>query len=110
MKHLLELIIPIASSSLELVGVVIIILGAIEAIYNLIKNKFNTDNIDVKLKLAKALSLSLEFKLASEILKTVLIHTLDELLILSAVVVLRVIMTLVIHWEIQNAKEKIYSK
>ena len=44
----------------------------------------------------------LEFKLAAEILKTVLVKNLDELVILGAVFLLRVLMTVVIEWEIKQ--------
>ncbi len=104
MYHVLETIIPITVQCLELVGVFIIIIGAIKSLYKLVVSKFDINNINIKLNLAKALELALEFKLAAEILKTVLIQTLDELMILSAVVILRVIMTFVIHYEIKNAE------
>lgn len=107
MHELLGFIIPYASQAMELVGVFIIIIGALEAVVRLITSKFNLDDVRIKLKLAQALELALEFKLAAEILKTVLIHTIDELLILSAVVVLRVIMTFVIQWEIKNAEQEV---
>ncbi len=106
MKELLEIIVPIASEFLELVGVVIVIIGSLNSLFKLIKSKFDMNDVKIKLHLIKALELSLEFKLAAELLKTVLIHTVNELLILSAIVILRVIMTFVIHWEIKNYKEK----
>lgn len=104
MHEVLTLIIPYTTQILELIGVIIIMLGAAEAIYHLVIGRFNLENVAIKLKLAKALELALEFKLAAEILKTVLIQTTEELLILSAIVILRVIMTFVIHWEIKNTE------
>ncbi len=104
MHDVLRLIIPITTDILDLIGILIIIFGSIKATYGLIVSKFNMNDINIKLNLAKALELGLEFKLAAEILKTVLIHSLDELIILSAIVVLRVIMTFVIHWEIDNSE------
>ncbi len=106
MSELLRIIIPPVSEFLEMVGVAIIIIGSVRAMYDLVVNKFNLANINLKLNLARSLELALEFKLAAEILKTVLIRTLDELVILSAIVVLRVIMTFVIHWEIKNTEKE----
>ncbi len=106
MHELLRTIIPTTTGILELIGVIIIIVGAIKATYRLIIGKFNLNDINIKLNLAKALELGLEFKLAAEILKTVLIHSLDELIILSAIVILRVIMTFVIYWEIKNSESE----
>ncbi len=106
MHELLEYIIPYATQAFELIGVLIIITGSTIAIYKLIVCKFNLDNISIKLQLAKSLELGLEFKLAAEILRTVLIQTTHELLILSSIVILRVVMTFVIHWEIRTTEKK----
>ncbi len=107
MHELLTFIIPYAITALELIGVIIIIIGALKAVFRLIISKFNLDDVNIKLILAKSLELGLEFKLAAEILKTVIIQTIDELLILSAVVILRVIMTFVIYWEIKSVETEI---
>lgn len=98
-------IIPYFTGFLEAIGVLIIMMGSVESLYQLIVTKFNFDNEDLKIKFAKALALSLEFKLAAEILKTVVVRTLDEFIILSAIVVLRVVITFVLHWEIKSSGE-----
>lgn len=106
-EEFLMKVIPYISGSLEIIGVLIISLGSLEAIYRLIKSKFNFGDESLKINLAKALTLSLEFKLAAEILKTVVIRTIDEFIVLSAVVILRVVMTFVLQWEIEASnKEK----
>jgi uncharacterized membrane protein len=56
------------------------------------------------------MSLSLEFKLAAEIIKTVLIRNIDEFIILAAVAILRVILTFVLHWEITISGKEIENK
>ncbi|MDO5707958.1 MAG: DUF1622 domain-containing protein [Andreesenia angusta] len=101
----LEAIIPYITAILETIGVFIIVLSSIRAIIYFVKNKFDFTGEGVKISLAKGLALSLEFKLAAEILKTVIIRTLNEFVVLAAVVILRVILTLVIHWEIKSSKE-----
>ena len=100
----LERVIPYITGSLETVGVFIIVLASIKTFYQFVKGGFNFDDEEIKMELAKALALSLEFKLAAEILKTVIVRTLDEFIILSAVVILRVILTFVIHWEIKSSQ------
>ena len=50
--------------------------------------------------LGKALSLALEFKMGAEIIKTVVIHNLEELAILGIVIVIRALLAFIIHWEI----------
>ena len=48
----------------------------------------------------------LEFKMASEILKTVLVQDLSELLVLGAVILLRAILSVLIHFEMKTHKTK----
>ncbi|SHH79190.1 DUF1622 domain-containing protein [Sporanaerobacter acetigenes] len=98
----LEKIIPYITGILESIGVFIIVLSTIKTFIAFIKGGFNFSDEKLKIELAKALALSLEFKLAAEILKTVIVRTIDEFIILSAVVILRVILTFVIHWEIKT--------
>ncbi len=98
----METLIPWIAHSLEIVGITIITVAAVQAVYRLIKNKFDLQCEAIKLRLAKALELSLEFKLAAEILKTVIIRTMDEIFMLAAVMAIRIILTFVIHWEIQH--------
>ena len=98
-------IIPYITGILEGIGVFIIVLGTINSVWELIKTRFDFGNEDLKIEFAKALAMSLEFKLAAEILKTVVVRTLDEFIILSAVVVLRVVITFVLHWEIKSSEE-----
>ena len=96
---ILEYSIPYITTFLECIGVFIITLASLKTFVNFIKSKFNFTDDSLKLEFGKALSLSLEFKLAAEILKTVIVRTLDEFIILAAVVVLRAIIVFVIHWE-----------
>ncbi len=98
-------IIPYITGFLEAIGVIIIIIGSFRTLGELIKSRLDFGNEQVKIEFAKALALSLEFKLAAEILKTVVVRTLDEFVILSAVVVLRVVITFVLHWEIKSSEE-----
>lgn len=98
-------IIPYITGALESVGVFIIVLGSIESVIKLVKSRFDFGDEELKLEFARALALSLEFKLAAEILKTVVVRTLDEFFILSAIVVLRVVITFVLHWEIKSSEE-----
>ena len=51
--------------------------------------------------LGKALSLALEFKMGAEIIKTVIIHNLNELAILGIVIIIRALLAFLIHWEIR---------
>ncbi|WP_294189687.1 DUF1622 domain-containing protein [uncultured Clostridium sp.] len=104
-EHIVEVIASITIHILELMGIVIIIIGAIKAFYTFILNMITKRNIPVKVELAKSLTLALEFKLGAEILKTVIVRSLDEMYILAAIIVLRAILAFVIHWELKSEME-----
>lgn len=100
--NFLEAVIPYITSSLELIGVIIIVIASLRSVIIFIKNKFNFQDSAVGVHFAQAMSLSLEFKLAAEIIKTVIIRDLDEFAILAAVAILRVVITVVLHWELKS--------
>lgn len=99
----LEIIAPIVIVLLEIIGVCFILYGAVTALVNFAFHGYDLRENKTKILLGEAFSLALEFKLGSEIIKTVVVRSLDELIILGIVVVLRVVLTFVIHWEIQQA-------
>lgn len=100
--HFLEIIIPYIAGALELVGVFIIVLGAIRGIFRFVKNFFNFTEEDIAIEFIRAMSVALEFKLAAEIIKTVIVHSMDEFLMLAAVAALRILITFVLHWELKG--------
>lgn len=103
LENVLNIVAPITITLLELIGVFIILYGAFAAIVNFIKHGMDLKENTTKILLGEAFSLGLGFKLGSEIIKTVVVRSLNELAILAIVVVLRVVMTIVIHWEIEKA-------
>lgn len=102
---LLTQLIDVLILILEFVGVLLIAVGSMKAISDLIMSKLNFGSEDTKLILAQSLALALEFKMGAEILKTITVRTLDELKILGAIVLIRVILSFVIHWEIKSTHE-----
>lgn len=100
-KDFLHPVAEISASILELIGIVIIIVGSCRALVRLIRNVFKKKGFHVVVDLGKALSLALEFKMGAEIIKTVIIHNLEELAILGIVIIIRALLAFIIHWEIQ---------
>ena len=103
LEYIEETLSPIVVHSLDLIGILIIIYGSIKALTIFFKDGMNLSNSLVKITLGEALSLCLEFKLGAEIIKTVIVRDLNELIILGFVVVLRIVLTLLIHWEVKQA-------
>ena len=61
----------------------------------------------IRLYLAQGISLALEFKLGGEVLRTVVVREMSELLTLGLVILLRGALTLILHWEIKNEEARI---
>ena len=100
-KDFLYPIAEVSASILELIGIIIIIIGSCRALVRLIQSAISKKGFHVVADLGKALSLALEFKMGAEIIKTVIIHNLEELAILGVVIVIRALLAFIIHWEIR---------
>lgn len=100
-EHYFSIFVLYVVHFLEIMGVLVIVSGAVKAFYVFVRSGFDPGASNIKLDLAKALALSLEFKLGGEILRTVITKTLDEMLILAFIIALRVVLTFVIHYEIK---------
>ena len=105
MEHIVEFVTPLAIHILESMGIIIIAIGAIKAFYKFILGMITNNKFPIKLELAQALTLALEFKMGAEILKTVIVRSLDEMYILAAIIILRAILAFVIHWEMKEEME-----
>lgn len=92
--------------SLELVGILIIIVGSAKTFYLTVKRIKKKQPVSIVIELGKSLSLALEFKMGAEIINTVIIRDLNELTILAVVIVIRALMALLIHWEIKMEKKR----
>lgn len=86
----------------ELIGVLVLIVTGIQGVIHYIKRDPLT-----RLKLAEGMAMGLEFKLGSEILRTVVVRDLSEILIVGAIILLRAALTFLIHWEIKNVKKEV---
>ncbi len=96
--------------TLELIGILIIILGTITAIAMFFDNLIKKHHSNIVISLGKSLALALEFKMGAEIINTVIVRDLKELGILAVVVAIRALLAILIHWEIKvenkESKEK----
>ncbi|MBU5455503.1 DUF1622 domain-containing protein [Caproiciproducens sp. MSJ-32] len=101
-EGIVELVTPIIISILELMGILIIIVGAIKAFYKFALGILTKKSFPIKAEFAQSLTLALEFKLGAEILKTVIVRSLEEMYILAAIIILRAILAFVIHWEMKD--------
>ncbi len=99
MHVLLTKVVDFAILLFELVGVFIVIASGIHGTYSYLKRDPYT-----KLNLAKGLAMGLEFKMGSEILRTVVVRDFSEILTVAGIIILRAALSFLIHWEIKNGE------
>ncbi|MGX8833292.1 DUF1622 domain-containing protein [Amedibacillus sp. YH-ame6] len=105
LEHLLEQVLPEIISILEIIGVIVILIGSTKAFYHYVIASIKDDEHPIRIELANALALGLEFKMGAEILKTVLVRNISEIYVLGAIILLRALLSLMIHFEIKAEKE-----
>lgn len=98
---LLTHIVEICTILLELFGITVLVFTAVKCFLQWLRH----DHHNLRLDLAQGIALSLEFKMGSEVLRTVVVRDWSELGILGAVIFLRGLLTFLIHWEIKHEKE-----
>ncbi|MBQ9119589.1 MAG: DUF1622 domain-containing protein [Lachnospiraceae bacterium] len=101
----LTYIVELCTVLLELLGIIVLMFTAIRSFAQWIRHKSG-----LRLSLAKGIALSLEFKMGSEVLRTVVVHQWSELGILGSVILLRGLLTFLIHWEIKHEERALSRK
>lgn len=99
----LNLLIPLC----ELMGVAVVAVSVSTAFARYVRALITRRRLDVKFRLAAGLALSLEFKMAAEILKTVLLRELTELVTLGVIILLRAVLSALIHWEMHHYEKEV---
>lgn len=89
---------------MDILGAIVLVATAILVFLNFWR-KLSGETERLRLSLAQGLALGLEFKLGGEILRTVAIRSLNEVMVLGAIVLLRGAMSLLIQWEIGHSKK-----
>ena len=105
-EHILHNIAEVSALTLELVGVLIIIIGSAKSLVHLGHSLIRHRAINIVIELGKTLALALEFKMGAEIIKTVIVHELTELAVLGIVILIRALLAFLIHWEIKAEKHE----
>lgn len=102
LEYALDNIVEIAILIFEFIGVGIIIFSGVRGFWLYLHRSPAT-----KLTLAKGLAMGLEFKLGSEILRTVIVREWTEIATVAGIIALRAALTFLIHWEIKEAEKGI---
>ncbi|GAA6427434.1 DUF1622 domain-containing protein [Dielma fastidiosa] len=98
-------IVPEIIGLIELIGIFVITVGSLRAFVLYVRALLYKNHFPVKLALGNSLALGLEFKMGAEILKTVIIRSKDEIYMLGCIIVLRALLSVLIHFEVKSEKE-----
>lgn len=101
LETFLDSFVNLAMLLFEYIGVGVITFAGIQGFVNYVRR-----SPDTRLILAKGLAMGLEFKLGSEILRTVIVRNLQEIGVVAGIIVLRAALTFLIHWEIKNEEKE----
>jgi uncharacterized membrane protein len=99
---ILEMIAEIAMVIFEFTGVIVILATGLIGIVNIIRRDPQT-----RLKIANGFATGLEFKLGGEILRTVMVRSINEIVVVGSIIVLRAALSFLIFWEIKNEQAHI---
>lgn len=105
LNSLLEFLVECGILIFEYIGVGVIICTSLVSLY-----KYVTRRPDTRIYLAKGLAMGLEFKLGSEILRTVVVREWKEIAIVAGIIALRAALTFLIHWEIRHEEKEVEDK
>ncbi len=101
LDYILENVVAICTVILEMFGIIVLVYTAVTCFYHWIRRS----PVNIRLNLAQGIALALEFKMGGEVLRTVVVREWRELGILGAIIILRAMLTFLIHWEIKNEKK-----
>jgi uncharacterized membrane protein len=91
------------AATIEFIGALLIGGYAVAALVTFARTR---DVDQMRLTLADGVIVGLDFKLAGTLLKTVLIHTWDQLLFFAAILVLRIALKQVFTWEADRIRAR----
>ena len=100
LEHNFENLVRACILLIEFVGIAVIVISMARGFIGYIKKDGHT-----RIQLAQGIMLGLEFKIGSEVLRSVIVTNWEELGKLAAIILLRSLLTLLLHWEI-NEEEK----
>ena len=99
--EILEEVVEILAYVFSCIGIFVIVFGGVKVFVQYIGQKLSPHVHSLKMELAESMAFALEFMMVGEILHTIVAKSTTDLIVLGAIVVLRTILTLVIHYEIK---------
>ena len=101
LEHNFEHLVRFCILLIELAGITVIVISMVRGLIGFIRKDAHT-----RISLAQGIMLGLEFKIGSEVLRSVIVTTWNELGTLAAIILLRSLLTLLLHWEIGEEEKR----
>jgi uncharacterized membrane protein len=92
---------------LEAFGVLVVVIGSVYATINYVKNFKSTPNgvayKTYRIQLGRSIMLGLEFLIAGDIIRTVIVHTsFESVTVLAIIILLRTFLSMTLHLEVEG--------
>ena len=101
LEHNFENLVRVCILLIELAGIAVIVISMVRGFIGFVRKDEHT-----RISLAQGIMLGLEFKIGSEVLRSVIVTTWNELGTLAAIILLRSLLTLLLHWEIGEEEKR----
>ena len=101
LEHNFETMVRFFILLIEFAGIAVIVISMIRGFIGFVRKDEHT-----RIELAQGIMLGLEFKIGSEVLRSVIVTTWNELGTLAAIILLRSLLTLLLHWEIGEEEKR----
>ena len=105
MTELFRNIISVTGYAIEAIGVIIIIIGSLLATIRALKKSGNDADkfLTYKRELGRSMLLGLEFLVAGDIIRTVIVdHSIESIMALGMIVLIRTVLVFTIHLEVEG--------
>ena len=105
LESAIHTVLPYIVNIVEIMGIAVVTWSGFIAFFRYVKDILTQKKGDFMFKFSEGLATALEFKMAAEILKTVLIKEMSELLVLAAIILLRAFLSVLIRFEMKHKKK-----
>ncbi len=86
----------------EFFGAIIILYIGLVTVYKFFRLKYTHTSTEIRIRFGRTISLGLLFYLSAEIFRLIMIRDTTDLIIVGAIIVLHIIISLLVAWEVEH--------
>ncbi|MEG1895048.1 MAG: DUF1622 domain-containing protein [Oscillospiraceae bacterium] len=102
-EHAMHAVLPEIIAIIEIIGIIVVTVGCFKSFIQYVKfSVLGQDVAFVRHNLGLSMVTGLEFKMAAEILRTVLVRTKEEIFMLGGIIILRALLSFLIKKDISE--------